>query len=497
MKKINLYILCVIAILQGCQLESEMYDAINPTIFPKNAKDADAILTHNCYTPFQAVNWEGFFCFRSEGYAMLTEMASDIGECSWRDREAVLYGRWRVGGFFINDPYNNYANYLGAMALTMDRISEIDMDETLKSRYIAEARCGRGFLAFLLYDLYGPIPIADLETLKNPLEEKIIPRATEEEMQLFIETELTEAAKVLPYSYKKGDMNYGRFSKGVCYMVLLKFYMLTRNWEKAEVIGRELMKPEYGYELVPQYKDIFTLANEKNAETIFSSIAQKGYQEQKWHPHVFPTDYPTNPSHVVKWNGYKISWDFIHTFEEGDQRLETIVTEYTGTGGVYHSEAEDANGGQLQYGAVPVKYEIDPTTTGENSQVDIIIYRYADAITLLAEAIVRKENTVTQEAVDLLNMIRTRAGLQAYTLNSFTGSRNFLDKLLLERGHELWWEHCRRQDLIRDGSWVEAIKNKCRNMGQTTLVDENYQRFPLPQWIIDESKGVVEQNPGY
>lgn len=53
------------------------------------------------------------------------------------------------------------------MTLTMDRIKDVNMDETLKARYMAELKCGRGFLAFLMYDMYGPIPIADLETLQN------------------------------------------------------------------------------------------------------------------------------------------------------------------------------------------------------------------------------------------------------------------------------------------------------------------------------------------
>ena len=35
--------------------------------------------------------------------------------------------------------------------------------------------------------------------------------------------------------------------------------------------------------------------------------------------------------------------------------------------------------------------------------------RYADVLTLTAEAIVRNKNAVTQEAVDLLNEVRTRS----------------------------------------------------------------------------------------
>ena len=57
-------------------------------------------------------------------------------------------------------------------------------------------------------------------------------------------------------------------------------------------------------------------------------------------------------------------------------------------------------------------------------------------LTLLAEAIVREGNTVTTEAINLLNQVRTRAGLTAYTASSFSSARDFLDKLLIERAHE-------------------------------------------------------------
>ena len=118
-------------------------------------------------------------------------------------------------------------------------------------------------------------------------------------------------------------------------------------------------------------------------------------------------------------------------------------------------------------------------------------------MTLLSEAIVRRGNAVTQEAVDLLNMVRTRAGLNAYNIGDFKDARDFLDKLLMERAHELYYEGCRRQDLIRDGSYIDAIKQKCKDAGQTTLVSENYLRFPLPQKVINEGQGQIEQNPGF
>ena len=426
--------------------------------------------------------------------------------CNW-GWDHINYANWNTlkisgSGSWLTVESYAYVNDISKMTLTIDRLNDIEMDDALKQQYIAELRMGRGWLAYLLYDFYGPIPIADLETLKNPMAEKILPRLSEEEMQTYIETELTEASKVLPANYKKGDKNYGRFTAGLAHTVLLKLYMLTKQWDKAEAEGRELMKPEYGFELAPEYKDIFTLANEKNPEIIWACQCAKGYQEHKWQPHVLPNDYNFTSylDKMTKWNGYKISWDFMQTFDPADRRLLTIAYEYTSKDGVVHNEKNDRPdpSAQLYLGAVPLKYEFDPDCTGEDSQIDWIIYRYADVLTLTAEAIVRNKNAVTQEAVNLLNEVRTRSlPGKGYSLQDLNSVDKFLKAVLDERGWELYFEGNRRQDLIRYGLFVEAIKKKAQSMGKQTLVDEDRYRFPIPQDIIDEGKGIIKQNPGY
>lgn len=142
---------------------------------------------------------------------------------------------------------------------------------------------------------------------------------------------------------------------------------------------------------------------------------------------------------------------------------------------------------------MPVKYGEDPAATGEESQIDWIVYRYADVLTLLAEAIVRDGNAVTNEAVDLLNRVHTRAKLDEYQMSDFTYVDDFLEKVLEERGHELWFEGARRTDLIRYGKYIEYAK---KYRGSVTAKD--YMNvMPLPQSVINEGKGVVLQNPGY
>ena len=497
---------CLVAGLNtSCELVSENYSEINKSIFPKTEADADAITTSAAYATFKNHAYGGIFNVAT-GIQIVSDEAGDYGMCNW-GWDHINYANWNTmtisgAGSWLTVESYAYVNDISKMTLTIDRLNQMNIDDAIRQQYIAELRMGRGWLAYLLYDFYGPIVIADLETLKNPIGEKILPRLSEEEMQTYIETELTEASKVLPANYKKGDANYGRFTAGLAHTVLLKFYMLTKQWDKAEKEGRELMKADYGYELVPEYKDIFTLANEKNAEIIWACQCAKGYQEHKWQPHVLPNDYnfTTYLDKMTKWNGYKISWKFMNTFDPADKRLQTIASEYTNKDGLVHNQASDQpnTSSQLYLGAVPLKYEFDPACTGEDSQIDWIIYRYADVLTLTAEAIVRNKGAVTQEAIDLLNEVRTRSlPGQDYSLQDLNTKEKFLTAVLDERGWELYFEGNRRQDLIRHGLFVKAIKEKAASMGKQTLVDENRYRFPIPQSVINEGKGIIVQNPGY
>jgi hypothetical protein len=494
--------------LQACELESELYSDINTSIYPTTERDAEDLVTATAYGAFRNNGYDGLFN-AATGVHLSTDMASDYGYCSWDD--GGTWPRLMSASYGPNDTRNvtniwrSYYNYISRMTLTIDRIEGMDVGEDVKKQLIAELRCGRGFLAFILYDLYGPIIVADLETLKNPQEDKILPRQTDEETRKFIVDELTEAAKVLSPSYQKGDNSYGRFTAGLCHMVLLKFYMQTKQWDKAEAEGRELMKSEYGYDLVPSYKDVFTEANEKNVETIWAVNCKHGTMTHKWFPHVLTNNYT---GYSGGWGGYKMTWKFFDTFEPGDQRMETIIYEYSYT--VKNSQGADstvtlnrsnpgAGGNSLAHGVIPLKYDVvSANVIGENGQTDWIVYRYADALTLLAEAIVRRGSAVTDEAIGLLNRVRTRAGLAPYTAADFADGRAFLDKLLMERAHELYFEGCRRQDLIRDGSYVAKMNEKRTDFGWATPeVTEDRILFPLEESAIIEGQGIVKQNEGY
>lgn len=486
--------LCITSCFSACtKLVSEDYSNIDPGFFPESDNDALALVTA-CYNPFSAGGYSGYWSSASGGFHVMSEMATDILDCQWgADPWApVVSFNWDANWSAVTNFYLRY-QHISRITLTIHRIETLDMkDKSLQARLIAECKTLRGWLAYMLYDLYGPVPLATLEQLQDPLGDIQIPRATEEEMQKFIETNLTEAlnANVLPLRAKGNE--YGRVSAALCHTLLLKYYMLTKQWSKAEAEGRELQKAEYGFGLMNNYKDIFTLANEGNNEIIHAATASLSTNPTLWLAHVLPGPFPTQNPAIQKWGGYHIIWKYYHTFDKIDKRLEVISGEFTGTDGIVYNEQNP--GVAIPKGAVPIKVGEDPASTGENSGLDWIIYRYADVLTLLGEAIVRNGNMVTTEAVDLLNTVRIRAGLPAYTLADFHSTQAYFDKVLEERGHELFCEGARRSDLIRHQKYQAAAEFK--GYGDTYRPNV-FERWPLPQKAIDEGKGTVIQNTGY
>jgi hypothetical protein len=519
-------LLLLLLLPAGCELEQAEYGKIETSSFPKTEEEAKTLLNYMYY--YFSGHWFGIF-----NATIMSDAVTDQFECTWGAETwaGYLYNYYEANatGFHSGNSLKSgnststggqslyeYNSILSTLILDVDRMERAEFDETRKNRYIGELKCGMGWLAFMLYDCYGPVPLPTLEILKDPLRGggTILERASEEEMQAFIETSLKEAAEALPYSVfsphenRYSDDDYGRFTKGLANFALMKFYMLMGRWADAEDMGRELTKPEYGYQLMGNYNDIFTLANEKNRESIFSgwSISNDGHE---WIVRTLPPDYPVDGLNVIGWGGYHMAWPFYETFEQGDARTQRIIAEYTDVDGVFHSKATDREGGnvgRLFRGPAPVKYDWkDGGAVAGITAIDNPVYRYADVLTLLSEAIVRNGGAVTQEAINLLNEVRTRSlGLdKAYSLVDFPNVDVFMEKMLLERGHEFYMEGIRRQDLIRHGKFIEFAIAKNRYAGQptrhleTAAGAQKYLRFAIPLKHIIDSKGYIQQNPGF
>src|SRR5699024_9266772 len=86
-----------------------------------------------------------------------------------------------------------------------------------------------------------------------------------------------DAAGVLPGSY--GDSELGHITKGAALGYLGKAYLFQGKWSDAVAVFEDIITAKH-YDLVPNFKDIFSIDNEFNEETLFeinfSATAQKG-----------------------------------------------------------------------------------------------------------------------------------------------------------------------------------------------------------------------------
>ena len=139
-------------------------------------------------------------------------------------------------------------------------------------------------------------------------------------------------------------------------------------------------------------------------------------------------------------------------------------------------------------GAIPIKY-MNTQFANWGTQTAQPILRYAEVLLSYAEA-ENELNGPSAEAVKALKMVTDRAGVEIPS--SATASKEaFRNYLLLERGHELFCEGVRRQDLIRHGVYIKLARERGNNA-------QDYQvLFPIPQFAITESNNILEQNPGY
>ncbi|MFA6126114.1 MAG: RagB/SusD family nutrient uptake outer membrane protein [Bacteroidales bacterium] len=85
------------------------------------------------------------------------------------------------------------------------------------------------------------------------------------------------------------------------------------------------------------------------------------------------------------------------------------------------------------------------------------VMRYAEVLLNYAEAIARNANSANQQALDLLNAVRSRSfATGAYALSDFGNLQAFLDAVMLERNIEFLAEGIRNMDIMRTVTDIPA-----------------------------------------
>lgn len=503
MKKI-FFALSIMFGLTACTLEREDYTEISPETFPKTENDLRLAL-NALYYEFVTGTWSGEAIYSPNygGYQVISDMTTDaLWSCWGWESDDLRYQQWTatMTGGIANNVYQNFAHYqfLSKARNTIRRIEQSSAPDEAKRLYIGEAEALRGWMALYLYDLFGPVPVASDEVLDQPETFTYLSRLTDEEYDAMMESDLRNAIDALP----EKAAALGRMTKGAAMMILLKYYMIRGKFAQAETLARELTEMEGRvYTLQADYNNIFSKEGEGNSEIILQVPCNpsSSWTSNYCTAEVLPSDMAWTEK-SQGWGGYVMPWDFYDTFEQGDLRAQNIVTSYISTVTGQEVSRENPNGGQLAYGALPLKYGKDADMSGSQSGVDLVIYRYSDVLLTLAECIARN-SSVTSEAVNLVNRVRNRAGLGNLAETQTSSKEAFLKALLAERGHEFWFEGLRRQDLIRFDAYIYMANERIASANAAGksyfTVTDAHNRFWIPQAFIDESKSAIKQNSGY
>ncbi|MEC5166359.1 hypothetical protein RCH18_002099 [Flavobacterium sp. PL11] len=386
-------------------------------------------------------------------------------------------------------PADNWNGHFSLIYACNDLIADVDASGLKDQGSItnkAEARAIRGFAYFELRRDYGEVPIIDIKIVKPS--DVIKSKSTIAAVDAFIVSDLMYAAENLPLSWPAYP---GRATKGFANSLLAKLYLYQGEWKKSLDKSEEVITSGQ-YNLVNSYVTLFSEAGDNSSEAVFEvqflRTAGVNYSNNYWESQ----GVRGTSSWDLGWGFHVPTQNLVDAYESADPRKDATILFSGQNDGFgltvpaspplaqpyWNKKAYTTPSIRLQYGE------------NKNQWKNIKVLRYADVILMAAEA--ANENGAASAAVNYLEMVRSRArGSNTGILPKVTS----LDKATLrtaikqERRIEFALEGERFYDLVRWGDATSVLG------GLGYQVKNQY--YPIPQTAIDQSGGILKQNPNY
>lgn len=474
------------SVLAGCDvLEPKVYSQIDPNTFLTTEQGIVSTLGASYAGAMWLSGGNRNRTFFLDGFT--TDLFWVVGGAAQRKATPMMTFSWGSQNQFAGFAWNKSYNAIREANIVLAHLDRADISDEKSALFEAEARFVRALCYTDLYNYFGSVPLRISVVGEQPME---LPRATEEEMKSFIEAEFLAVIPKLPAPGQQSA--YGRATSGAARGWLTKFYLNTKQWQKAADMAQEVM--DMGtYALYPDFMDMFKVKNERNSEYIWADTAlPEGGVSCGIQPAVFPDGFYKHPRTGLIYQGHWRNWQteyrildaFFYSFEPGDERLEPIIREYIDMDGklVNLLNKKDAT--------ASFKYWPDPAGQGSNHGNDVPRVRYADVLLARAEAL-NELNGPNPASIDLINQVRNRAGLGPLAAGDFASKAALRDHLLKERGWEFYTEGMRREDLIRMNKYIESAHERGVENARPY-----HRRYPLPQFAID-ANSKLKQNKGY
>lgn len=398
---------------------------------------------------------------------------------------------------------NNYLIIARANEVIV-KIDDLNFEQEAKDNLKGQALFLRALAYFDLIKNFGGVPLF----LDPPTsyEETFKPRSSINEIYDQIISDANAAINLLPARENQAP---GRATSGAAYTLLADVFLILERWADAEIALEPVLN--MGYNLLPEYADIFRPSNEGNEEIIFEVEYLEGttqslhstfpynFLPQLNDPSVITGVSPAAPNGQASFN--IPTPDLLNAYEDkvNDDRFAASIAFYSGA-----SPLPGVTYDNLPYIKKYQHPHIIANQTGQNW----IIYRYAEVLLMLAESL--NEQGKSPETLPYINQVRQRAGLVDDITS--TSQSELRDAILQERRIELAFENRRWHDLVRAGLAVDVINAFGAKMkanpqdyyyapGNAPFpnsfdITENDLIYPIPitEIVINPD---LEQNPGY
>lgn len=473
----------------GCKkdfLEISPQGSLTDALFPRSA--ADALLATNAVYA-QMLVWQ----YHSGGFPILDIISDEARKGSNPGDAARLT---LVDNFTYTTSLSDLAPWYDAtyMAIkaanvVIESLPDIEMDDALRTRYIAEARCLRAFFYFNLVRAFGDVPI-----VTEVHADYLLPRSPKSDIyNEVIIPDLQFAAANLPEKAQYAAADAGRATRGAAKAMLSKVYLQTHDYSQAEAFAMEVINSGQ-YSLNVNFADAFSLAGQNGVESVFE-IGALPFEQTTLGGNQVANTQGVRGTPNRGWGFNRPSMSLINAYEGGDVRKDATVIFLGETldGILIQGDlttpdttwVDQAHTQILEIECYNQKVWVPGTGTTEQWGHNIRVMRYAEVLLIAAEAM--NENGNPSGALEFLNEVRQRAGVDDVT----TTDQSFLrDIILNERRLELALEGNRFFDLVRTGKAAEVL-------GPLGFQQGKHELFPIPQSEIDLSNGILTQNTGW
>lgn len=492
-----------------------------------------------------AYSYQRWWYGKEEGYS-LSEMGTDIWTSGAGDvtTDLTQYINLQGTNTAITAEWQQLYAVINLCNTGINRIGEAGLAPTIRPVREAELKFLRAFYYWHIVETWGGVHFT-LEETKG-----VVTTANKTPVETFnkqILDDLLFAVANLPAT----TADYGRVTKPAAQAFLARMYLTQKKYTEARDMALAVINGGYGFTLLPNYADLWKMANLKNKEVIYAvnystNLTQNDLLDAILYPlghsrgsnngHLhFAMKYDDQPGMVrdilngrpfdrymptrflldlysaedARYAGsFQTVWYANSTTRPagmnlGDTAIFATKNVYAPTGKRYkifdRNAVYNANGtakDQLHY--VSLSKFMDPTRTSANeaqSARDVFVIRFAEMYLIAAEAEVGLNNPAA--AVPYLNVVRTRAALPGKVAEmQVTAAQVTLDFILDERAREFAGEQIRWFDLKRTGKLIERIK--AYNPNALNVQDFNLVR-PIPRAQVDAvtNKDEFKQNPGY